>query len=185
MSSEVTVYFYHPARENCLSVNNIVKSLDPPYCHVEILFPNGLACSILMDSSVRLIRRSFDHRFYTGIKIQTSHEKVQSALQIAQQLTDAKVDFGFIDRGTAPHTYCSKLMLDILRRSEIMPAHFCAAYRIILTPSALYRNLIKQPHVVEFDTKPAQSTVAFDILDVHQNLAEKQKLLNSSRCFTI
>ena len=182
--SELKLFFYTPKNETC-SVNAWVARLDGPFCHVEMQFPNGLACSIVMDSTVRLIKRSFDPCFYTGVKIKTTQDRVQAALRLAREMTEAKVQFGFYESTTAPplspasRTYCSKLMRYILSQSQIMPQHFSAS-SIPLTPSALYRNLLRQPHVVEFDTKRSQSAVAIDIFDTY---SENQSLLLNS-CHT-
>lgn len=182
--SELKLFFYTPKNETC-SVNAWVARLDGPFCHVEMQFPNGLSCSIVMDSTVRLIPRSFDPCFYTGVKIKTSKDRVQTALKLARQMTEAKLRFGFYESSTAPpladasRTYCSKLMRDILSQSEIMPEHFSAT-RILLTPSALYRNLLRQPHVVEFDTKRSQPTVAIDIFDTQAE--QEALLLNKCSC---
>lgn len=179
--SELKLFFYTPTNETC-SVNAWVARLDGPFCHVEMQFPNGLACSIVMDSTVRLIQRTFDPCFYTGVRIKTSKDRVQAALKLAREVTQAKVGFGFYESTTpaplspASRTYCSKLMRDILRQSEIMPNHFSATLTL-LTPSALYRNLLRQPHVVEFDTKCSQSVVAIDIFDSY---SENQSLLLDS-----
>ena len=173
--SELKLFFYTPKNETC-SVNAWVARFDGPFCHVEMQFPNGLACSIVMDSTVRLIQRSFDPKFYTGVKIKTSKDRVQAALKLAREMTDARVQFGFYENSTASRTYCSKLMRDILSQSGIMPEHFSAS-KLVLTPSALYRNLLRQPHVIEFDTKRSQSAVAIDIFDTY---SENQSLLLNS-----
>jgi hypothetical protein len=70
--STCKVWFYDPTAEAVTGsnvVNKIVAGLYPPFCHTELQFPNGEACSIVMNSTVRLRARTYNSDFYTCLVI--------------------------------------------------------------------------------------------------------------------
>lgn len=61
--SMLTVWFYDPASEAVTGanfVNKVVAGFYPPFCHTELQFPSGEACSIVMNGTVRLRTRTYD-----------------------------------------------------------------------------------------------------------------------------
>ena len=68
----VRVWFYNPQQDRTTSynfINKIVAGLTPPFCHVELQFPDGDACSIVMHDTVRMRKRTFDEEYYTCVSI--------------------------------------------------------------------------------------------------------------------
>jgi hypothetical protein len=133
-----TVWFYDPAGERTTGwnfVNKLVAGLSPPFCHVELQFPSGVACSIVMGDSVRMRERTFDPEFYTGVVLYTPPQAVFKTLALAQAHVDRATPFGV----SAGHTFCSKLVAELLRDGGMVPAEALADGYI--SPSALYEHL--------------------------------------------
>lgn len=162
MSTACTVWFYSPAKDRVTGlnvINKIVAGLDPPFCHVELQFPSGEACSIVMQGVVSLRKRSFDTDFYTAVHVRANPTAVEKALALARQHVEAKTSFGVL----GGRTFCSKLVLDLLCDSGILGGgkdteHETATQPLtpgqsrMLSPSALFRLLqrrqcVAQPHL--------------------------------------
>ena len=136
-------------------VNHLVAYCDPPYCHTELAFPSGEACSVMIGKTVQLRKRNFDERFYTGLVIPSTMEKVQQARQIAARLAADEVPFGVFSK-TA--TYCSRLAADILLESGII-TDVDGALSGRLTSSRFHRALSCLP-----DTSPLRVS-AVEVID--------------------
>ena len=137
----VTVWFYNPVHEttNGLNiVNKIVAKLDPPFCHTELQFACGSACSIVMKGFVNVRKRTFDPKFYTGLIISTTPKKIENALKMAHDMNTQNVPFGIFD---SQSTYCSKLVAELLIDSEIIESSSNLTQPFLLSPSALYNHL--------------------------------------------
>lgn len=146
------VWFYSPLQEKLSTgsiINKFVATVDGPYCHTELQFPNGDACSITMNGSVRLWNRTFDPCFYTGLRIQSTADKIYQAQKLAEEFTNKPTLFSFLASHTARthHTYCSKLVRDILTDSDILAKSFYSPTSTWYTPSGLYRHLLQEPNV--------------------------------------
>jgi len=134
-----TVWFYSPAKDRVTGlnvVNKIVASLDPPFCHVELQFPNGEACSIVMNGRVSMRERSFDPEFYTGVRVEAPAPAVGRALALARGHVKLETAFGV----TGARTFCSKLVADLLRESGMVPEEELRGM-YLNSPSALHRRL--------------------------------------------
>lgn len=138
MSAACTAWFYSPAKDKVTGlnvINKIVAGLDPPFCHVELQFPNGEACSIVMHGLVTLRARPFDPDFYTGVVVRADASAVTAAHELARGHVQAKTSFGVVGK----RTFCSKLVFDLLCDSGMLDAERNMSRMI--TPSALYRIL--------------------------------------------
>ena len=108
------VWFFNPEHTAVTGldvINHVVAYCDPPYCHTEVQFPSGEACSIVFGKTVQMRRRSFDERYYTGLRVTTTAAQLQAAWEIANELHQKQVPFGVFSPGA---TYCSRLVADIL-----------------------------------------------------------------------
>ena len=155
---ECVLWSYNPCNDTITGldvINHFVAYCDPPYCHSELAFPNGEACSIVMGKCVQLRKRSFDPTVYTALTISTTADKVQKAHQIAMQFVQDKLAFGLFTPNT---TYCSRLVADILLGSGIVADVADVAesepLRGRLTPSGLHRELARM-----FTASPDSSLV--------------------------
>jgi hypothetical protein len=140
-----TVWFYDPASERTTGwnfVNKLVAGLSPPYCHVELQFPSGMACSVVMGDNVRMRERTFDPEFYTGVVLYAPPQAVFKTLALAQAHVDSATPFGV----SAGHTFCSKLVAELLRDGGLVPAEALGDGWI--SPSALYQQLTRLHNVV-------------------------------------
>ena len=140
MSAACTVWFYSPARDRVTGldvINKIVAGLDPPYCHTELQFPSGEACSIVMSGRVSLRARRFDPEFYTGVRVEAPAPAVARAQALARRHVELATAFGV---GGA-RTFCSKLVADLLRESGMVPGEELGR-PLLLSPSALHRRLL-------------------------------------------
>jgi len=165
MSTACTVWFYSPAKDRVTGlnvINKIVAGLDPPFCHVELQFPSGEACSIVMQGVVSLRKRPFDREFYTPVVVRADPAAVETALALARGHVQAETRFGVL----GGRTFCSKLVLDLLCDSgmlggaketkeaghDAVPQLLTPGQSRMLTPSALFRLLqrrqcVAQPHL--------------------------------------
>jgi len=160
MSAACTVWFYSPAKDRVTGlnvVNKIVAGLDPPFCHVELQFPSGEACSIVMQGAVTLRQRTFDREFYTGVLVRASDAAVRKALELAQAHVAADTRFGVF----GGRTFCTKLVLDLLCHSGML-GESAPARSLVETPSALFRILQK---IVQQKTFVSQPVAAISFAD--------------------
>lgn len=149
MSAACTVWFYSPARDRVTGldvINKIVAGLDPPYCHTELQFPSGEACSIVMSGRVSLRARRFDKEVYTGVVVRAAPAAVAAALELARGHVAAGTGFGVL----GARTFCSKLVLDLLCDSGMLgPETVPAEASRLVTPSGLFRLLQRRQCVSE------------------------------------
>ena len=152
MSAACTVWFYSPAKDRVTGlnvVNKIVAGLDPPFCHVELQFPSGEACSIVMQGAVSLRARTFDREFYTGVLVRADHAAVGAALKLARAHVAAGTRFGVL----GGRTFCSKLVLDLLCESGMLGTEALGGDRLapslLVTPSSLFRMLQRRQCVAQ------------------------------------
>ena len=138
------VWFYSPEKERTTGwniVNKIVAGLSPPWAHVELQFPSGQACSIVMHDSVRMRERTFDTDYYTCVTLSAPPHAVFKALALAQAHVDKQTPFGI----STGHTFCSRLVAELLRDGGVVPPDALAD--TFITPSALYAQLLALPGV--------------------------------------
>jgi hypothetical protein len=100
-------------------VNKIVAGLSPPWEHVELQFPSGQACSIVMHDSVRMRERTFDTDYYTCVTLSAPPHAVFKVFALAQSHVDKQTPFGI----STGHTFCSRLVAELLRDGGIFGAH--------------------------------------------------------------
>ena len=141
-----TVWFYNPDKERVTGanvVNKLVAGLSPPFCHVELQLPDGEACSIVMHGTVRMRQRTFDTDYYTGVVLRAPPQAVAKTRALAQRHVAARTPFGV----TGGHTFCSKLVAELLRDGGLVSAEALPPAALI-SPSALYQQLTRLPNVV-------------------------------------
>lgn len=139
MAAACTAWFYSPARDRVTGlnvVNKIVAGLDPPFCHVELQFPSGEACSIVMSGRVSMRARRFDPEFYTGVRVEAPAPAVGRALALARRHVELETGFG-VGGG---RTFCSRLVADLLRESGMVREEELGG-ALVISPSALHRRL--------------------------------------------
>ena len=59
---KLTVHFYNPKNDKDGVWNKIVSYVDPPYCHCEIEFFNGLSCAVYLNGPVHMKTRTPNYR---------------------------------------------------------------------------------------------------------------------------
>ena len=67
---QLRMWFYNPQQDTSGFVNKVVSRIDPPYCHCELQFNDGHACSIYMGSNVVLKQRAFESENYTAVTLE-------------------------------------------------------------------------------------------------------------------
>jgi hypothetical protein len=141
------VHFYNPKKDTEGVWNKIVSYLDPPYCHCEIEFLNGLACAVYINGVVHMKRRLFDDHFYDCVSIPCTPADYDKALAYCTLRSDEKQPFSLsMSLGThfAPlryassGTFCSKICAEALQEASAL-APDVSATRV--TPSGLHRLL--------------------------------------------
>jgi len=174
------VWFYNPQQERTTSynfINKIVAGLTPPFCHVELQFPDGDACSIVMHDTVRMRKRTFDEEYYTCVSIPSTALALQSCKALALWHCERHTSFGC----TADSTFCSKLVAELLRDGGVVPADVLAD-GVCISPSTLYRVLTRSTHVLLPQRQPC---VSAPIVPLHfSQLNGQQELRVHSRGVT-
>ncbi len=146
MNSCLKVWFYNPAHESESYFNKLVAYCDGPFCHCEVQFPDNMAFTVYMGTSVMRKQRTFDTSKYTSVSIQCSHVQLSQARACAEQEFNDNKAFSMIMMGLAltkvpfssPNgTFCSKLCADILIAGNLLPTQSTQH----ISPSALHRIL--------------------------------------------
>jgi hypothetical protein len=139
-------------------VNHVVAMLDPPFCHCELQFEDGIACSIYMGSTVVLKARTFDAPYYTCVLVNCTSVAYKKTKELATQAHDNQVKFSALSMSTSylriPYThsenttFCSKLIAEICQKADVIPPDVCCNY---ITPSKLHSILTC---MMECDAEP-------------------------------
>jgi hypothetical protein len=145
----LTAWFYNPASDRQGIVNKVIASIDAPFCHVELQFPDGTACTVYLGSEVVMKQRSFNNACYTAVAIPCTPTQCQAARRVAARLHAERVQCSALDMVSClvgvpvcpTRTFCSKLVAQILCESGIMPEVPFAT----VSPSGLYRCLGARP----------------------------------------
>jgi hypothetical protein len=142
----VAMWFYSPSAANSGWLNRMVSYMDPPFCHCELQFGDGLACCIYMGTPVCLRKRSFDEQYYQSVHIPCTHAQHNAMRRMAQSLVAKEVQFSTINMtgavmwgssmGAENTTFCSKLCADLLLEAKLLPATVDTTK---ITPSCLHR----------------------------------------------
>ena len=141
------VHFYNPKKDTEGVWNKLVSYLDPPYCHCEIEFLQGLACAVYINGAVHMKRRQFDPAFYDCVSVPCttaaydralayctlkSNEMQRFSLRMSLATYIAPLRFG------TSGTFCSKLCAEALQEASVLGPDVCASRT---TPSGLYALL--------------------------------------------
>jgi hypothetical protein len=155
MSGACTAWFYSPAKDRVTGlnvINKIVAGIDQPFCHVELQFPSGEACSIVMQGVVSLRKRPFDREFYTPVIVRADALAVEAALIILLLMIITHQTVSQRQRARAQalngRTFCSKLVMDLLCDSGMLGGEKDEVTLVqsrMLTPSTLFRVLQQRP----------------------------------------
>ena len=158
----VKVHFYNPKKDTEGVWNKIVSYLDPPYCHCEIEFLQGLACAVYINGVVHMKRRQFDDRFYDCVSIACTTAAYDKALEYCRLRSDEKQRFslsmmlatkfapiGYL-RYSSTGTFCSKLCAEALQEAGALSCDVSARR---ITPSRLHA-LLTQPADAEHHAGP-------------------------------
>jgi hypothetical protein len=141
------VHFYNPKKDTEGVWNKIVSYLDPPYCHCEIEFLQGLACAVYINGTVHMKRRQFDSNYYDCISLPCTTADYDRALAYCTQRSEELQPFSLsMSLGTmfAPlryassGTFCSKLCAEALQEASVLGPDVSARR---VTPSGLYHLL--------------------------------------------
>jgi hypothetical protein len=96
-----------------------------------------------MHGTVRMRQRTFDTDYYTGVVLRAPPQAVAKTRALAQRHVAARTPFGI----TGGHTFCSKLVAELLRDGGLVSAEALPPAALI-SPSALYQQLTRLPDVV-------------------------------------
>ena len=144
------VHFYNPKKDTEGVWNKLVSYLDPPYCHCEIEFLQGLTCAVYINGTVHMKTRQFDQNFYDCVTIPCTTAAYDQALAYCQLRSSEKQMFSLsmsLGSKFAPlrfkssGTFCSKICAEALQKAQVLPADLVAAR---VTPSGLHALLTQQ-----------------------------------------
>ena len=141
------LHFYNPKKDTEGVWNKIVSYLDPPYCHCEIEFQQGLSCAVYINGHVHLKTRNFDSNFYDCVTLPCSAQAYNRALDYCTLKSNEKEAFSLrmmLSTKIAPlriktsGTFCSKMCVEALQHAGIVDENVNAR---LVTPSALHSML--------------------------------------------
>jgi len=145
---KVCVWFYNPCNDTSGLINKLVSRLDPPFCHCEVQFQDGQACSIYMGCKAVMKCRSFESSCYTPVVLDCSGPEYDAMYACARTYADSAVSFSTLKMTASlmwlptptpeRHTFCSELCANVIRAGGRMLANVEPAK---LTPSGLHRVL--------------------------------------------
>ena len=145
------LHFYNPKKDTEGILNKIVSYLDPPYCHCEIEFLQGLACAVYINGTVHMKTRLFDTHFYDCVSVPCTTAAYEKALDYCTRRSDEHERFSLsmmLASKIAPlrfattGTFCSKLCAEALQEASVLSTDVCAAR---ITPSGLHALLTQPP----------------------------------------
>ena len=143
----IKVHFYNPKKDTEGVWNKIVSYLDPPYCHCEIEFLQGLACAVYLNGAVHMKTRQFDPKFYDCVSIPCTTVAYAKALDYCTLRSSEMQRFSFsmmLGTKLAPlgyassGTFCSKICAEALQEAGVLTSDVSARR---VTPSGLHRLL--------------------------------------------
>jgi len=153
---KVLVHFYNPVLDKDGLLNKLVAYADPPYCHCELEFANGMSCAVYMGGKTHVKTRSFDPQSYDTVTCVCTPEQHESALSLAHAFAHEGQAFSKramlaskFTRIPAPdarvYTCCSKLCGELLQEAGVLDRDVPVAR---LTPSGLHRAITAAQPVV-------------------------------------
>lgn len=141
------LHFYNPKKDTEGVWNKIVSYLDPPYCHCELEFQQGLSCAVYLNGPVHMKTRTFDKNFYDCVTIPCSPQAYNRALDYCTAKTAEAEMFStrmmlstkiLPLRFMASGTFCSKMCVEALQSAGLVSDEVNAR---LVTPSGLYSLL--------------------------------------------
>jgi hypothetical protein len=148
------LHFYNPKKDTEGVWNKIVSYLDPPYCHCEIEFLQGLACAVYINGPVHMKTRQFDANYYDCVSIPCTTAAYDSALEYCRQRSAEMQPFSLSMslgskfaplRYASSGTFCSKMCAEALQHAGVLGPDASPGST---TPSGLHRLLTEsgEPH---------------------------------------
>lgn len=125
------VMFFNPALdERRVWMNDTVARLDGPFCHCELQFSDGMACTIYMRQQAVLKQRSGSFgSCYTCVSLPVSKQVEQVARKHAELVVNRGDKFSMLGMVTAltplhapgwMGTFCSRLCCEILQEAGVI-----------------------------------------------------------------
>jgi hypothetical protein len=156
----VQILFYRPVK-NDVFMNQLVAYFDPPFCHVEVRFEDGMASSIFAGERLFFKQRTYANPNYLieAISVPESDYMVMYRLCVDRERAGVGFDsFGMytslvplIHRASSTHTFCSRHVTEVLQAGNVPEvAGLCASK---VSPSRLY-HLLKGSKRAVIDSVP-------------------------------
>lgn len=146
-TNHLNVWFYNPDTDPSGLVNKLVAHCDGPFCHCEIQLADGMAASIYMHGTASMRLRKFSNPAYTCVRIPCHYSTHARAADAMKTLVASEPEFSSramlgayygVNWCAEKHTFCSKLVADVLHAARLFPEHIDTA---TITPSGLHRLL--------------------------------------------
>lgn len=195
------VWFYQPLSQNEPTVNRLVARADGPYCHCEVQFSDGAACTLYMQSAAVLRARNFSSSNYTCIAIPCSATQERACRECAEAAVRHAVPFSVmrmvnafcrlplvsgplhgvpganlhgegVQRLVPVGSFCSELVTMVLQAGQVLPECIGASHT---TPSGLARMLGERtpPEIASTvnTVAPVSSASAASCVSAHRSAA--------------
>eukprot|EP00960_Hanusia_phi_P018028 530210-Hanusia_phi.AAC.1 len=164
----IKILFYKPI-ENDYFMNKLVSYFDPPFCHVEICFEDGMASSIFASEKVFFKRRTYANPNYLIEAITVPDENYNDMYRMCAERE--RVGLGFdsfgmyttmipIVKSASNHkTFCSRHVTEVLQHGKVSEVMILDATKV--SPSKLY-HILKQSKKMVIDSVPYKMNKFFD-----------------------
>eukprot|EP00960_Hanusia_phi_P074387 768228-Hanusia_phi.AAC.4 len=155
MSRTVQILFYKPIEGDCF-MNRLVGYFDPPFCHVEVRFENGMASSIFSGEKVFFKQRTYANPNYVIEAITVPDASYMDMYRVCAERE--RVGMGFDSFGMytsvlpiikpigSGSTFCSRHVTEVLQAGKVSEVMQLDASK--MSPSRLYQVLKRSKRTI-------------------------------------
>lgn len=166
----IQILFYKPI-ENDFFMNRLVSYIDPPFCHVELRFENGMASSIFAGEKVFFKQRTYANPNYVIEAITVPDRNYMDMYRMCAERE--RIGMGFDSFGmytsiipiikplSSNLTFCSRHVTEVLQFGNAVP-EIMGLDASKVSPSKLYHAL-KQSRRIIIDSVPYKMNKMFDV----------------------
>jgi len=151
----VQILFYKPIK-NDLFMNQVVAYFDPPFCHVEIRFENGMASSIFAGEKIFFKFRTYANPNYLIEAISVPEPDYMAMYKLCVDRERAGIGFDsfgmytsivpLIHNNNIKSTFCSRHVTEVLQAGNVPEVKNLNPCKV--SPSKLYHLLKKSKRAV-------------------------------------
>ena len=145
----LNVVFYKPKPDD-VWLNKLVSFMSPPYSHCDLLFDDGVACSIYQNECVYQEKKTLSRKEYVWLSLTFTEDELLKIRAFCDKCHKERVDFDFLGmllsylpyspRNVSDKTFCSRFVWEALQQSG--RPEFLSHNATTMTPSRIF-NVIE------------------------------------------